>query len=153
MEGHTGLESDWIEMTKAMQQLKQFSRRAAMHRRLLFTSSELEVLSRLWLEGAPMTPMSLSRSTGLQQVNTSRLIKDLRERQLVEPIPSPTDRRSYTLALTEAGRRALEESYEAYLAPVYRMRQALGRERFEQLMNCVVEANWCMESAERGEER
>ena len=77
--------------------------------RLPLTGSELELLARLWMAEEPVTPLGLSRSMGLQQVNVSRLIRGLRARALVAAAPSPTDRRSYTLSLTQARRKALQD--------------------------------------------
>ena len=97
------MKPDWVQMSEYMQQLRQLARRAAVHQRLPLTGSELELLARLWMAEEPVTPLGLSRSMGLQQVNVSRLIRGLRARALVAAAPSPTDRRSYTLSLTQAG--------------------------------------------------
>lgn len=99
------MKPDWVQMSEYMQQLRQLARRAAVHQRLPLTGSELELLARLWMAEEPVTPLGLSRSMGLQQVNVSRLIRGLRARALVAAAPSPTDRRSYTLSLTQANRR------------------------------------------------
>ena len=104
------MKPDWVQMSEYMQQLRQLARRAA----------------RLWMAEEPVTPLGLSRSMGLQQVNVSRLIRGLRARALVAAAPSPTDRRSYTLSLTQAGRQALQDGCRAYLSPLYRMREGLG---------------------------
>ena len=127
---------DWMQMSAYLQQLRQFSRRAAVHQRLALSPSELELLS-------------LSRSMGLQQVNVSRLLRGLRGRGLVDAVPAPDDRRSHTLSLTEAGRQALQESYQAYLSPLYRIREVLGREEFTALMEAVARANRLLDGAER----
>lgn len=87
------MKPDWVQMSEYMQQLRQLARRAAVHQRLPLTGSELELLARLWMAEEPVTPLGLSRSMGLQQVNVSRLIRGLRARALVAAAPSPTDRR------------------------------------------------------------
>lgn len=47
---------DWMQMSAYLQQLRQFSRRAAVHQRLALSPSELELLSRLWLAEEPPPP-------------------------------------------------------------------------------------------------
>ena len=131
------MKPDWVQMSEYMQQLRQLARRAAVHQRLPLTGSELE----------PVTPLGLSRSMGLQQVNVSRLIRGLRARALVAAAPSPTDRRSYTLSLTQAGRQALQDGCRAYLSPLYRMREGLGEAEFTRLMEEITQANRRLDAA------
>ncbi|ERI67489.1 hypothetical protein HMPREF0239_03976, partial [Clostridium sp. ATCC BAA-442] len=102
---------------------------------------------RLWMAEEPVTPLGLSRSMGLQQVNVSRLIRGLRARALVAAAPSPTDRRSYTLSLTQAGRQALQDGCRAYLSPLYRMREGLGEAEFTRLMEEITQANRRLDAA------
>ncbi len=83
------MKPDWVQMSEYMQQLRQLARRAAVHQRLPLTGSELELLARLWMAEEPVTPLGLSRSMGLQQVNVSRLIRGLRARALVAAAPPP----------------------------------------------------------------
>ena len=134
------MKPDWVQMSEYMQQLRQLARRAAVHQRLPLTGSELELLARLWMAEEPVTPLGLSRSMGLQQVNVSRLIRGLRARALVAAAPSPTDRRSYTLSLTQDGCRA-------YLSPLYRMREGLGEAEFTRLMEEITQANRRLDAA------
>ena len=82
------MKPDWVQMSEYMQQLRQLARRAAVHQRLPLTGSELELLARLWMAEEPVTPLDLSRSMGLQQVNVSRLIRGLRARALVAAAPA-----------------------------------------------------------------
>ena len=135
------MKPDWVQMSEYMQQLRQLARRAAVHQRLPLTGSELELLARLWMA------LGLSRSMGLQQVNVSRLIRGLRARALVAAAPSPTDRRSYTLSLTQAGRQALQDGCRAYLSPLYRMREGLGEAEFTRLMEEITQANRRLDAA------
>ena len=131
------MKPDWVQMSEYMQQLRQLARRAAVHQRLPLTGSAEE----------PVTPLGLSRSMGLQQVNVSRLIRGLRARALVAAAPSPTDRRSYTLSLTQAGRQALQDGCRAYLSPLYRMREGLGEAEFTRLMEEITQANRRLDAA------
>lgn len=55
-------------------------------------------------EGA-MTPQAIVSRTAMDKVTVSRAAAGLVSRRLVEKVASPTDGRSHTLGLTEAGRR------------------------------------------------
>ena len=131
------MKPDWVQMSEYMQQLRQLARRAAVHQRLPLTGSELELLARLWMAEEPVTPLGLSRSMGLQQVNVSRLIRGLRARALVAAAPSPT----------QAGRQALQDGCRAYLSPLYRMREGLGEAEFTRLMEEITQANRRLDAA------
>lgn len=142
------MNDDWLEMTNAMQQFKQFGRRIASHHHYTLTSSELELLSRLWMGKEATTPMRLSKAMGVQQVNMSRLIKGLKAAGLIATCPNPMDKRSYTITITEEGERQMEESYDAYLKPMYRLRKQLGEEQFARILECITDANGCLEKWE-----
>ncbi len=139
------MNDDWLEMLHAMQQFKQFGRRIASHHHDNFTSSELELLSRLWMAKEPSTPIRLSKAMGMQQVNLSRLIKGLKIAGLIATCPNPMDKRSYMITITEEGERQMQESYDAYLRPMYRLRRQLGEEKFAHVLECITDVNNSLE--------
>ena len=51
------------------------------------------------------------------------------------------DRRSYSLLITEKGNQEMKETYQHYLAPIYKLRRMIGEERFESLTTQIREAN------------
>lgn len=54
-----------------------------------------------------ITPMGLSRASGRDKSTLSPILRDLGSHGLVEQCPVPSDRRSYALALTPAGKERL----------------------------------------------
>ena len=54
-----------------------------------------------------ITPILLSRASGRDKSTLTPIIRDLTHRQLIRRTPSAHDKRSYTLALTPAGREKL----------------------------------------------
>ena len=71
--------------------------------------------------GRADTPSILSRATGITLPATSELIDRLVAQGWVVRSPSPTDRRSYRLELTDAGR----EAYRGSTATIQRTMAAL----------------------------
>src|SRR5579875_1135615 len=58
-------------------------------------------------ERAPISQQRLAELTGVNRTIVVKLIDDLEHRGLVARTRNPTDRRSYALAVTPAGRKAL----------------------------------------------
>lgn len=56
-----------------------------------------------------ITPVLLSRASGRDKSTLTPVLRDLAHRNLIERLPVPSDRRSYSLALTSAGRDKLRE--------------------------------------------
>ena len=56
-----------------------------------------------------ITPMLLSRASGRDKSTLTPILRDLSHRHLIERLPVPGDKRSYALALTQAGREKLRE--------------------------------------------
>jgi MarR family transcriptional regulator, lower aerobic nicotinate degradation pathway regulator len=70
----------------------------------------------------------LSRGVGVDPRNAVGVIDQLEQRNLVERQPDPADRRRYAIALTPAGRAAIED-----------LRRA-GEEVERQLLDCLTDA-------------
>ncbi len=139
-------EINWLQMLAFQQELHHFSRAllAQGHKRTL-TTSELELLSRLYLQTAKSTPLVLSRQSGMKKEAVSRCLKQLFEKGFVEKARHPLDERSYILSLTESGKSALRENYGPILQPLYDLQRSMGVE-FETLFTLMEKANAQMET-------
>lgn len=137
------MDYDWIEMMNYMQNLRQFCSRNVRRtgKGSISTSQELDLLSRISLSDAPLTPHELCDCMGLGKSAVSRVIEHLEKKELLIKNPNVADRRSYLLSITEEGQRALEETYEYYLSPIYTMRRKLGEVHFMELMKLIHETN------------
>ena len=58
--------------------------------------------------------------------------------------PDIHDKRSYSVCITEAGRKELQKIYELYLSPIYKLRKKLGDEEFFKLISSIEKANKIM---------
>lgn len=137
------MDYDWIEMMNYMQNLRQFCSRNVRRtgKGSISTSQELDLLSRISLSDVPLTPHELCSCMGLGKSAVSRVIEHLEKKELLIKKPNLADKRSYLLSITEEGQKALEETYEYYLSPIYTMRRKLGEAHFMELMKLIHETN------------
>jgi MarR family transcriptional regulator, organic hydroperoxide resistance regulator len=77
------------------------------------TPEEYAVYSVLFDEG-PHAPTELARRTGMPPTSMSHFVKAMRERGHAERAPTPEDRRSYRIVLTDAGLHAHAASSVAF---------------------------------------
>lgn len=137
------MDYDWIEMMNYMQNLRQFCSRNVRRtgKGSISTSQELDLLSRISLSDTPLTPHELCSCMGLGKSAVSRVIEHLEKKELLTKKPNVADKRSYLLSITAEGQKALEETYEYYLSPIYTMRRKLGEAHFMELMKLIHETN------------
>lgn len=139
-------EINWLQMLAFQQELHHFSRALLTQgQKRSLTSSELELLSRLYLQAEGSTPLVLSRQSGMKKEAVSRCLKQLFEKGLIEKSKHPQDERSYLLSLTESGKSALRENYGPILQPLYDLHRSMESE-FNMLFHLIKEANAQMES-------
>lgn len=134
-------ERDWQQMLAYQQELHLFSRALlAQGQKRTLTASELELLSRIYLETEESTPLVLSRQSGMKKEAVSRSLKQLFEKGYIEKDKRPQDERSYVLSLTESGKAALRENYAPILQPLYDLQRAMD-EDFDKLFGLIQKAN------------
>ncbi|MEY8390389.1 MarR family transcriptional regulator [Lachnospiraceae bacterium] len=140
---------DWIEMMEKMQEIRLFSSLHIRGKRKGATSpQEVDVLSRIVMSDAPLTPMDLTALTGLSKSAVSRLVEHLEHKAFLVKQYKENDKRSYTLHITEKGNQELLQTYEHYLKPIYHLRRTLGEERFASLLTQIKEANYLVQNKE-----
>lgn len=144
---------DWIYMMEHMQHIQLFSRlnvrRKRPHEPL--SSETLDILSRIAMAKEPMTPLMISRKTGLTKPRISKLIEELSQKGYLIKEQDIRDKRSYFLQITQEGKKELEHTYQYYLEPVYALRRNLGENAFYQLMDLIRDANDKLQETEKRE--
>ena len=128
----------WIEMMKKAQEIRLFTSLQIKRAQKggITSAQELDLLSRIVLSDAELTPLELTVLTGLSKSAVSRLIEHLERKELLQKKYNSNDKRSYTLLCTAKG------TMEQYcLEPIYRLRKILGDEKFEALIKYIKEAN------------
>ncbi len=140
-------ELNWLQMLALQQELHHFTRALlAQGQKQTLTASELELLSRLYLQTEESTPLGLSRQSGMKKEAVSRCLKLLFEKGFIAKDRHPQDERSYILSLTESGREALRENYGPVLQPMYDLQRNMEKE-FDMLFHLIQKANSQMEAA------
>lgn len=134
---------EWIVMLEKMQDIRQFCgnhvKRAIKGG--ITSAQELDFLSRLELTKEKRTPQHLCAEMGVLKSVISRLTEHLEQKGFVEKTTSCQDKRSYELTITSTGREELRRTYAYYLEPVYRLKESLGEEDFEQLLSLIRRSN------------
>lgn len=136
-------EKDWIYMMEQMQSIRLFARLNVRRKRQSehFSAESLDLLSRVAMAKEPVTPLMLSKQTGLTKPMVSKLIEELSGKGFLKKEQDPKDRRSYFLILTGEGKKEMEGTYQYYLEPVYKIWRDLGEENFAELMRLIDMAN------------
>ncbi|MFG1991561.1 MarR family winged helix-turn-helix transcriptional regulator [Actinoplanes sp. NPDC048988] len=96
---------------------------------------EFDVLSTLRRAGDPfqLSPGELAASMMLSTGGTTARLDRLEKAGLIERLPSPSDRRSVLVRLTEAGYEVVERAVGAGLAEQQRLLEELPSEKLQQL--------------------
>lgn len=134
-------EINWLQMLEYQQNIHHFARTLLLQgRNCTLSTSELEILSLLYLHPENNTPLALSRQSGMKKEAISRIIRQLFEIDCLEKQLNPQDERSYSLHLTKTGLQKLHENYGFILQPLYDLHREMGDE-FQLLFDLMEKAN------------
>lgn len=132
---------DWLQMLAYQQELQHLYRTlSSQSQKQTLTTSERELLARIYIQPNESTPILLSRSSGMKKEAVSRCLKRLFEKEFIQKKKHPQDDRSYILSLTKTGEEELRQNYGAILQPLYNLRRQMGEE-FDVLFKLIHEAN------------
>ena len=133
----------WKDMIEKHGELRFFSSMAIKkaHKGQSTSAQELDVLFRVALSKEKVTPGYLKDAMGISKTIISRLIEQLESKQLIEKIRTNEDKRSYTLIITEKGKKEIDDMYYYYLNPLYTLKENMTEEDFEQLFKLIRQAN------------
>ena len=70
--------------------------------------SEMGVLIYANLAKEPVTPVTISNQFGITKPSATAILKILKEHEYIEHCPSQVDGRSYTITVTEKGKKLIE---------------------------------------------
>lgn len=133
----------WKDMIEKHGELRFFSSMAIKksHKCQGTSAQELDMLFRVALSKEKVTPGYLKDAMGISKTIISRLIEQLENKQLIEKIRTNEDKRSYTLIITEKGKKEIDDMYYYYLNPLYTLKENMTEEDFEQLFKLIRQAN------------
>lgn len=132
-----------IEMLKNMQELRIFCNNISQRNieGKVASMQELDLLSRVNMS-KNITSLELCNSMNLSKPAVSRLINRLIKKGLLKKERSEEDKRVYYLKLTNEGIEETKNVYLYYLDPLLKIKDAIGDNEFEKLINLIKLSNF-----------
>lgn len=132
-----------IEMLKNMQELRIFCNNISQRNieEKVASMQELDLLSRVNMS-KNITSLELCNSMNLSKPAVSRLINRLIKKGLLKKERSEEDKRVYYLKLTNEGIEETKNVYLYYLDPLLKIKDAIGDNEFEKLINLIKLSNF-----------
>lgn len=126
--------------------LSRFCRYQLVARRNLpIRSSEMGLLIYVSKQAKPITPLSISDFFHISKPTVTELIRSLIGLGYLVKSTSPSDRRSYGLEITKAGRELVETALDAYLRSLEILKMGLGSDDYHTLITIINKANKVLE--------
>lgn len=100
------------------------------------TPVQYAVLSVLY-RGAALDQVSVAAEVGIDRNNAADVLRRLERRGFVERVPSKTDKRAKLNAITETGRRFVEDAHGAMERAQTRFTDGLGKRDRDRLMDLL----------------
>ena len=137
---NTEKDQNWREMIRKQGELRHFGSMAIRKSSKgdMVSAQEVDLLFRTALSVGMMTPGQLALDMGVSKTIISRLIESLEKKGLIVKERTQTDRRSYGVSVTEAGKEEVDRMYYYYL---YILREQMETEDFEKLFSLIEKAN------------
>ena len=83
----------------------------------------------------------LTSTMGISKTMISRLIDGLTQKGMILKKKSTTDKRSYSIVVTQKGKKEIDNAYQYYMEPIYRLQKEMGKEDLETLFSTIEQAN------------
>lgn len=110
------------------------------------SAQEIDFLFRIALSEEPLTPRQITSAMGISKTIVSRLTDHLESKGFICKEASASDRRSYCIRITGAGKDEIDRMYYYYLDPLYTLQKNMKKEKFETLFQLIREANEILSS-------
>ena len=110
------------------------------------SAQEIDFLFRIALSEEPLTPRQITNAMGISKTIVSRLTDHLESKGFICKEASASDRRSYCIRITGAGKDEIDRMYYYYLDPLYTLQKNMKKEKFETLFQLIREANEILSS-------
>lgn len=100
------------------------------------TEQQWRVL-RVLQEDGPMEPTRIAEQACLLLPSLTRMLQKLEEKKLIQRKPDKIDRRRQIVRITARGSRVIEDNLDKSLALMDQVRQRLGPDRYESLLDLL----------------
>ena len=133
-------ETDWSELARELMASGRALQTARGHERRpkdIEMRGEMNALHMLHHNPAGMTPTALARACQVSTARITKTIDQLEGRGLVARQPSPKDRRSVTVRLTDEGETEVERRFEKVNEYIAKVLRELGEEDARELVRLI----------------
>ncbi len=107
--------------------------------------SEMGVLIYTQKQSESVTPLMISQFFNIAKPSVSAMVKALTKNGYLTQLPSETDRRSYTINITEKGNLLVETTFIEYFKSVEVLKEKMGATKFNQFIELIQAANKILE--------
>lgn len=104
-------------------------------------ASEMGALIYVQKSEDKVTPLMISNFFGIAKPSVTDMVDSLIKKTYLIKIPSKTDRRSYTVEVTEKGHELLESTTKEYLRTMDLLEEKMGYQKFSLFIQLLQEAN------------
>lgn len=112
-------------------------------------SSEMGALIFVHKQAEPVTPLMISQYFRISKPSVTTMINALLIQGFIRKTETPHDKRSYSLAITDAGKVLVETTISEHYKAIEIVRKDMGSERFNQFIELMVSANQILEGIEQ----
>jgi DNA-binding MarR family transcriptional regulator len=107
--------------------------------------SEMGVLIYIQKQSESVTPLMISQFFNIAKPSVSAMVKALIKNGYLTQSPSETDKRSYTINITEKGIGLVETTFVEYFKSVELLKEKMGVTKFNHFIELVETANKILE--------
>ncbi|MDF2545136.1 MAG: transcriptional regulator, MarR family [Anaerosolibacter sp.] len=104
-------------------------------------SSEMGVLIYVEKSDVPVTPLMISNFFGISKPSVTDMVNALLKNNYLSKTLSQTDKRSYSLSVTQKGHELVESTYSEYFRTMELLEEKMGYHEFELFIQLIGKAN------------
>lgn len=110
--------------------------------------SEMGVLIYTQKQSDSVTPLMISQFFNIAKPSVSAMVKALTKNGYLTQSPSEMDKRSYTINITEKGKKLVETTFIEYFKSVELLKEKMGEAKFDQFIELIQTANRILDEVE-----
>ena len=104
-------------------------------------SSEMGLLILIYRSDIPVTPVMAADFFKVKKPMITTMVSNLLKHGYIEKLPSPEDKRSFSLNPTEKARQLVDDTYSEYMKTMELLRHKLGTKDFGKLVILLEKSN------------
>jgi DNA-binding MarR family transcriptional regulator len=107
--------------------------------------SEMGVLIFAQKQNVPVTPLMIAHFFKIAKPSVTSMVNALVRQEYLAKEPSVTDKRSYTLKITEKGEELVQATFMEYFKSIEFLKEKMGEDKFQQFIELIQLANGILE--------